>query len=82
MSLIRTHSRLVRASVIRHIRSLATPATPGPTVSKTTTFATTLAEGPSLGDFISSDVPVPERVVLGNKNTYVVSLSEGQQPYY
>jgi len=76
MSLVRTHSCLVRASVMRNTRSLATPAMSGPTVSKTTTFAATLAGGPSLDDFISGDVP--ERVVLGNKNTYVVSLSEGQ----
>jgi lipoic acid synthetase len=80
MSLIRTHTRLVRASAIRHIRSLATPATSGPTVSKKTTFTASLADGPSLDDFISGDVP--ERVVLGNKNTYVVLLSEGQQPDY
>ena len=75
MSLIRTHSRLVRASVIRQIRSLATHDTSEPTASKKTTFTATLAGGPSLSDFFHGEVP--ERVVLGNKNRYVVSLPEG-----
>jgi len=52
--------RVMRVSVSRHLRSLATPA------SKKTTFAETLEQGPSLDHFISGDVP--ERIVLGNTN--------------
>jgi len=80
MSLICMRSRVVRVSVARHTRSLATPATSGPSASQKTTFTATLTEGPSLDDFISGDVP--ERVVLGNKNTYVVSLARVKQPAY
>jgi lipoic acid synthetase len=70
MSLVRIHSRVARVPVVRYVRSLATPATSGPSASEKTTFTATLTEGPSLDDFISGDVP--ERVVLGNKNTYVI----------
>jgi len=45
---------------------LATPATSGPSASKKTNFAESLAQGPSLDDFISGDGP--ERIVLGNTN--------------
>jgi hypothetical protein len=58
--------RVMRVSVLRHIR-LATSA------SKKTTFTETLEQGPSLDQFISGDVP--ERVVLGNTNTYVALLA-------
>jgi hypothetical protein len=74
MSFILKYPRVARVSVSRHIRSLATPATSGPTASKTT-FKETLEHGPSLGDFISSDTP--ERIVLGNTNAYVKLLASG-----
>ncbi|KAH9985417.1 Lipoyl synthase [Russula compacta] len=64
MSLILKHPRVVRISVSRHIRLLATPATSGSSGSKKTTFTKTLTQGPSLDDFVSG-----ERIVLGNTNT-------------
>ncbi|KAF8271427.1 lipoic acid synthase [Lactarius quietus] len=39
----------------------------GPPVPEKSSFAETLADGPSLDDFVSGNVP--ERIVLGNKNT-------------
>ncbi len=51
------------------------PAASGPSAPKKTTFKDTLEQGPSLDDFISGDTP--ERVVLGNTNTYVTLLASG-----
>jgi len=55
-SLLRT-TRLYRAHV--HFRSLATPSS-----STTNNFSQTLADGPSLDEFVSGEVP--DRIVLGN----------------
>ncbi|KAI0307773.1 mitochondrial Lipoyl synthase [Multifurca ochricompacta] len=66
MSPILRCSRLVSSVVSRHARWLATPATSGPSASINPTFKETLAEGPSLDDFISGSAP--ERIVLGNTN--------------
>ena len=73
MSFILRNSRVARVSVSRNIRSLATPATSGPSVPEKKTFKDTLEQGPSLDDFISGDIP--ERVVLGNTKTYVTLLA-------
>jgi lipoic acid synthetase len=67
MSFILKYPYVARVSVSRHIRSLATPATSGPSALKKAPFKETLEQGPSLDDFISGDTP--ERVVLGNTNT-------------
>jgi lipoyl synthase len=75
MSTILKHLRVVRISVSRHARSLATPATSGQSASNKSTFTETLTEGPSLDDFISGNAP--ERIVLGSRNTYVASLTCG-----
>ena len=75
MSFILKHTNVARVSVIRHIRLLATPATSGPSALQKTPFKETLEHGPSLDDFISGDIP--ERVVLGNTNTYVSLLASG-----
>jgi hypothetical protein len=75
MSFILKYPLIARVSVSRHIRSLATPATSGPSASKKTTFKATLEQGPSLDDFVSGDTP--ERIVLGNTNTYVTLFSSG-----
>ena len=75
MSFILKHPHVARVSASRHIRSLAMPATSGPPVSKKATFKATLGQGPSLDDFISGDNP--ERIVLGNTNTYVALLASG-----
>jgi lipoyl synthase len=80
MSFILKHPYVARVSVLRHVRSLATPATSGPSALKKTPFKETLQQGPSLDDFISGDIP--ERVVLGNTNTYVSLLASGQWPDY
>lgn len=74
MSFILRNSHVARASVSRHIRSLATPAaTSGSSAPKKEAFQDTLEQGPSLDDFISGDIP--ERVVLGNTKTYVTLLA-------
>jgi hypothetical protein len=74
MSFILRNSHVARASVSRHIRSLATPAaTSGSSAPKKETFKDTLEQGPSLDDFVSSG-DIPERVVLGNTKTYVTLL--------
>ncbi|KAH9175321.1 Lipoyl synthase [Lactarius sanguifluus] len=67
MSTILKCSRFARVPISRHARALAIPATSESPVPKKSTFTETLADGPSLDDFVSSDVP--ERIVLGNKNT-------------
>ncbi|KAI0257586.1 mitochondrial Lipoyl synthase [Lactifluus subvellereus] len=66
MSTILKHSRVLRISISRYARSLATPATSGSSASNKSSFTETLAEGPSLDDFISGNAP--ERIVLGNRN--------------
>lgn len=68
MSAILKYSRFVRLPISSHARALATPAASGTPVQKKSSFAETLADGPSLDDFVSDNVP--ERIVLGNKNTY------------
>ena len=68
MSTILKYSRFARVPISRHARALATPATSGTPVSKKSPFTETLADGPSLDDFVSDNVP--ERIVLGNKNAY------------
>lgn len=60
------HYRFTRVSISRRARALATPAASGSPVPKKSSFAETLADGPSLDDFVSDNVP--ERIVLGNKN--------------
>ena len=75
MSFILKHPHVARISVSRHVRSLATPATSGSSALKKTDFKETLEQGPSLHDFISSDIP--ERIVLGNTNTYVAPFASG-----
>ena len=75
MSFILKHPHVARVSVSRHVRSLAIPATSGPSALKKTDFKETLEQGPSLDDFIAGDTP--ERVVLGNTNTYVTLLANG-----
>ncbi|KAH8998935.1 Lipoyl synthase [Lactarius hatsudake] len=67
MSTILKCSRFARIPISRHARALAIPATSELPVPKKNTFTETLADGPSLDDFVSGDVP--ERIVLGNKNT-------------
>ncbi|KAH9064254.1 Lipoyl synthase [Lactarius vividus] len=67
MSTILKCSRFARAPISRHARTLAIPATSESPVPKKSSFTETLADGPSLDDFVSGDVP--ERIVLGNKNT-------------
>ncbi|KAH9082116.1 lipoic acid synthase [Lactarius deliciosus] len=67
MSTILKCSRFARVPISRHARALAIPATSESPVPKKGTFTETLADGPSLDDFVSDDVP--ERIVLGNKNT-------------
>ena len=76
MSFILKRPHVARVLVSRHIRSLATPATSGPSALEKTKFKETLEHGPSLDDFISGD-DTPERVVLGNTNTYVTLLASG-----
>jgi hypothetical protein len=68
MSTILKYSRFARVPISRHARALATPATSGSPVAKKSPFTETLADGPSLDDFVSGNVP--ERIVLGNKNRY------------
>lgn len=68
MSAILKYSRFARLPIPSQARALATPATSGSPVPKKSSFAETLADGPSLDDFVSDNVP--ERIVLGNKNTY------------
>ena len=80
MTFVLRNSHVARTSVSRHIRSLATPATSGSSASQTTKFKDTLEQGPSLDDFISGDIP--ERVVLGNTNTYVALLTSEQLSDY
>lgn len=72
MTFVLRNSHVVRASVSRHIRSLATPATSGSSAPQKTAFKDSLEQGPSLDDFISGEIP--ERVVLGNTKTYVALL--------
>ncbi|KAH9019843.1 Lipoyl synthase [Lactarius pseudohatsudake] len=67
MSTILKCSRFARVPISRHARALAIPATSESPVPKKNSFTETLADGPSLDDFVSGDVP--ERIVLGNKNT-------------
>ncbi|KAI9460911.1 Lipoyl synthase [Lactarius psammicola] len=66
MSTILRYSRVGRIPISRHARALATPAAPGSPVPKKGSFTETLADGPSLDDFVSGNVP--ERIVLGNKS--------------
>jgi lipoic acid synthetase len=68
MSAILKYSRFARLPISSHARALATPAASGSPVPKKSSFRETLADGPSLDDFVSDNVP--ERIVLGNKNTY------------
>ena len=70
MSTILKYSRSARVPISRHARALAMPAASGSPAPKKSSFTETLADGPSLDDFVSDNVP--ERIVLGNKNTYVV----------
>lgn len=72
MSTILKYSRFARIPVSRHARALATPTASGSPVPEKSSFSETLADGPSLDDFVSGNVP--ERVVLGNKNTYAMTL--------
>lgn len=67
MSAVLKYSRFARLPISSHARALATPAASGSPVPKKSPFAATLADGPSLDDFVSDNVP--ERIVLGNKNT-------------
>ncbi|KAH8988905.1 Lipoyl synthase [Lactarius akahatsu] len=67
MSTILKCSRFARVPIPKHARALAIPATSESPVPKKSSFTETLADGPSLDDFVSGDVP--ERIVLGNKNT-------------
>jgi lipoic acid synthetase len=68
MSAVLKYSRFARLPISSHARALATPAASGSPVPKKSPFAATLADGPSLDDFVSDNAP--ERIVLGNKNTY------------
>ncbi|KAJ7602888.1 mitochondrial Lipoyl synthase [Roridomyces roridus] len=54
--------RAARRVSLSQTRCLATATPTPPKLS----FKDTLAAGPSLSDFISSDAPAPERIVLGN----------------
>ena len=80
MSTIFKYSRFAHVPVSRHARALATPAASGLPVPKKSSFTETLADGPSLDDFVSGNAP--ERVVLGNTTTYaeIFSFSNGTQP--
>src|SRR6266702_929742 len=68
MSTILKYSRVARVPISRHARALAIPAASGSPAPKKSSFTETLADGPSLDDFVSENVP--ERIVLGNKNTH------------
>ena len=68
MSTVLKYSRFARVPISRHARALATQAASGLPTPKKSSFAETLADGPSLDDFVSGNAP--ERIVLGNKNTY------------
>jgi hypothetical protein len=72
MSTILKYSRSARVPISRHARALAMPAASGSPVPKKSSFTDTLADGPSLDDFVSDNVT--ERIVLGNKNTYAVTF--------
>ncbi|KAI9445230.1 Lipoyl synthase [Lactarius indigo] len=67
MSTILKCSRFARLPISRHARALAIPAASESPPQKKGSFTETLADGPSLDDFVSDNVT--ERIVLGNKNT-------------